>query len=231
MPLGGSVISHWHALIDNFNTSAMAFYQAVEEAVKGRQVPDAAFSRVEFKEGGLASAKREYLRIERRKVAFDLCGAPFGSGFFFSWWLVRPGPRYPFLWFFAFVVVVMLWACIVLWAMLQAIAASSFGRGGGAGCLFLVLLVSLPVGLALLGWAIREGYTQIADEDVLAIPLIGWLYERLFNPLSYYRLDTALMFQESVRRAVNEVIDGLLTGQGLRALSEDQQRPTIRDLA
>ena len=37
--------------------------------------------------------------------------------------------------------------------------------------------------------------------------MIGWVYERLFNPQTYYRYDTAMMFQESVRRAVNEVID------------------------
>ena len=63
------------------------------------------------------------------------------------------------------------------------------------------------------------------------LPIVGWLYAIIFNPVTYYRLDTAMMFRDSIRNAVNEVIDGLLTGQGLRALTEDQKRPSIRDLA
>jgi hypothetical protein len=39
------------------------------------------------------------------------------------------------------------------------------------------------------------------------------------------------MFQEAVRRAVNEVLNGLLEAQGLRALAGDELKPTIRDLA
>jgi hypothetical protein len=66
---------------------------------------------------------------------------------------------------------------------------------------------------------------------VLSVPIVGWLYAIIFNPVTYYRLDTAMMFRDSIRYAVNEVIDGLLTGQGLRALTEDQKRPSIRDLA
>ena len=34
----------------------------------------------------IASAKREYLRMQRGKYAFDICAAPFGNGFFVSWW-------------------------------------------------------------------------------------------------------------------------------------------------
>ena len=65
MARGGSVVSHWHTLIDGFNTSGLDFYRAIEDAVRAREVPDVKFSRVEFKEGGFAPAKREYLRIER----------------------------------------------------------------------------------------------------------------------------------------------------------------------
>ncbi len=96
MPRGGKATSHWHALIDDFNTSALHFYQVVEEVVKGRDVPEVNFSRVEFKEGGFASAKREYLQIERGNVAFDICAATYGRSYFFSWWVSRVGPEHPF---------------------------------------------------------------------------------------------------------------------------------------
>ena len=38
------------------------------------------------------------------------------------------------------------------------------------------------------------------------------------------------MFQESVRRSVNGVIDGLFEAQGIRALTEAERRSTMRDL-
>lgn len=80
----GQVISHWHALVDGFSTSALDFYSSVEEAVRARAVPEATFSRVEFSEAGLGSAKRQYFRVGRGKVNFDICAAPYGNGFFFS---------------------------------------------------------------------------------------------------------------------------------------------------
>ena len=66
-----NVISHWHQLIENFQTSSLGFYQSVEAAIKTRQVPESNQTRVEHKEGGLASANREYLRLQRGKYAFD----------------------------------------------------------------------------------------------------------------------------------------------------------------
>lgn len=217
MARGGSVVSNWHTLIDGFNTSGLDFYKAVEEAVKAREVPDAKFSKVDFKEGGFASAKREYLRIERSNVAFDICAAPYGNGFFFSWWLSRLGPEHPLLYLLGFIA-----ACFFG----PLILASPFG--GLAYFLALpMMLVAVIVGLALL--ARQEVFGP--EEHILAIPILGWIYEKIFNPITYYSLDTALMFQESVRRAVHEVIDGLLTEQGLRALSETQKKPTIRELA
>jgi len=39
---------------------------------------------VEWPEGGLVSPNREYLRIEVRGFRFDICAAPFGTGYSFS---------------------------------------------------------------------------------------------------------------------------------------------------
>src|SRR5437867_3559896 len=84
-----AVMSHWSKLFEGFQTAPLPFYSAVEAAIARRQIPDVATERIEYKEGGLVSARREYLRVKRGKHAFDICAAPFGTGFFFSTWLVE----------------------------------------------------------------------------------------------------------------------------------------------
>lgn len=138
------VISHWYRYVEGFSTSGLEFYALVEEAVTRRRLPGVTLSRVRFLEGGVFSAKREYLRVQREGVVFDICAAPYGrGGYFLSWRLAEL-------------------------------------RG-----------------------------------SLLARPIV-WLYQRLFRPKTYYRLDTALLFQEAVQAAVNEVLEGLLSEQGLR---------------
>ena len=39
----------------------------VEKALAVRQIPDASVTRVDWKEGGLLSARREYLRVQRER--------------------------------------------------------------------------------------------------------------------------------------------------------------------
>jgi hypothetical protein len=67
-----TVISHWHHPVENFQTSTMEFYAAVEQALKPREIPDYSVSRIDWREGGVLTARREYLRIKRGKLAFDL---------------------------------------------------------------------------------------------------------------------------------------------------------------
>ena len=94
----GNVISHWHYPIKSFQTSTMDFYAAVERTLKPREIPDYSISRIDWREGGILTAQREYLRIKRGKLAFDLCAAPFGTGFFFSWWLAEIPATHGILW-------------------------------------------------------------------------------------------------------------------------------------
>jgi hypothetical protein len=81
------IFSHWSAFVEGFQGSTLDFYTRVEEAIRERQMTDYKTSRVDWREGGILSAKREYLRVRRKEFAFDICGAPFGNGFFFSSWL------------------------------------------------------------------------------------------------------------------------------------------------
>jgi hypothetical protein len=211
-----NVISHWHHPIENFQTSSMEFYAAVAVALQPRQIPDYSVSRIDWREGGVLTARREYLRIKRGKLAFDLCAAPFGTGFFFSWWLAELPPTHA-----------LLWAILILIAGfgIFGICVSQFGIAG----IFLGPLVI--VGMAfLLGYLLREGQLGAdAEEAVLAIPYFGALYEKIFKPSTYYKVDTTLMFQSVVHTAVLEVVEQLLSAKGARPLTELERKPIMRE--
>lgn len=207
------VISHWHTLMEDFETSGMEFYAAVEEALKERSVPDIELSRVEWQEGGMGTARREYLRVKRSRLAFDICAAPFGKGFFFSWWLARIPQKFGVL-----LLGLVLLGILIVWSIL--IQALGFFLG----------TILVPVLVGALGILIRDGKIQ-AEEAILEIPFIGWFYEKLFSPQTYYRHDTTLMFQESVRNAVMQVVGELRNEKGLRALSDAESKPHLRELA
>jgi len=155
-----TVLAQWSALVEGLQWSPKEFYGSVEQAIQRRQLPDLFVSRVNYAEGGPFSAKREYLRVTRKDHIFDICGAPFGTGFFFSSWLGgRPG-----------------------------------------GCLGLLLVIPAI--------------------NILVAP---------FARETYYKYDTAMMFQESVHNAVLEVIDSLTSAKGIRALSELERKPVMRN--
>ena len=155
------IISHWHHLTENLKESTQEYYTALESAIAARNLDVVECSRVEFHEGNSLSAKREYLRVVRREHIFDICAAPYGNGFFISWWLGEE-----------------------------------------------------------LGWFLRA---------VSAIPLIGNFLLGVFRPQTYYRLDTATMFQESIHGAVVEVLEGKTKANGLKSLSETERKPIMSE--
>jgi hypothetical protein len=211
-----NVISHWHHPIENFQASTMEFYAAVETALQPRQIPDYTVSRIDWREGGVLTARREYLRIKRGKLAFDICAAPFGTGFFFSWWLAELPTAHA-----------LLWSILIFFAafMIFGICVTVLGFMG----LFWGVAVSVGV-FWLLGYLLREGqFGTDAEDVVLAIPFFGGLYEKLFQPSTYYRADTTAMFQSVVHTAVLEVIDQLMSAKGARPLTELERKPIMRE--
>lgn len=210
MKRGDSILSSWHVLIDDYTTSGLEFFERVEAAVKERQVPQVTFQRKDFRESGILSDKRTYLRLRRGNLIFDIGAAPYGTGYFFSWWLVREGPRRA-------------WAYLLGFALIMFFVPA-------VGSLFFGILAPIVYPFAfictlfVLGHLARSG-TFGPEENIIALPIIGWFYETFFSPVTYYALDTAIMFRESVSRAVNEALDATLTEQGLQALSEEQKKP------
>lgn len=159
-----SILSHWNHRFDGMDMSSNEFYGSVTDLLNGQHLGDIKMDRVNLSQGGLFSSKREYLQVKRKEHVFHICAAPFGNGFFVSWWLgeLESG----------------------VWAMLTR------------------------------------------------IPYLGVLFGLIHNvarPMTYYRMDTALMFQSVTHAAVLESLDKVTEAKGLRALSELERRPTMKD--
>jgi len=84
--------SHWHHIFEETIFSPQEFYQKLEGVLKEMRVPSVSLSRKLYNQGGFLSHKREYLRVEYREFVFDVCAAPFGKGYFVSWWLGETSP-------------------------------------------------------------------------------------------------------------------------------------------
>lgn len=215
MAVKTDILAHWYTLLGDMQASGLEFYKSVEANVAKRQVPDAKSSRVEFKEGGVLTAKREYLRVTRGKLVFDICAAPYGTGFFISWWMGRPIPK--------------LSPLILLGAALGSVVVLAllvYRIGFFLGPL--IFLAAIPTGMWFLAYLADEG--QVDDDWMFAIPILGLIYAKYFAPDTYYKMDTAQMFQESIRAAVLEAVDGLTSAKGHRMLTELERKPILRGL-
>lgn len=154
--------SNWNTLIDNFDFSTKEFYYLLNAELKGQGVDKIKIETTILSEGGMLSSKREYLRLSWKEYQYDICGAPFGKGFFVSWWL---------------------------------------------------LMKQSP-----------------AEMLVSKIPFLGVWLSRKFYPITYYKMDTASMFMTYAHQAVMNVIDQITKDKGVRALTENERKPEIRDL-
>lgn len=202
-----SVLSHWDQLHEGLQESPQAFYDALEKSLERRAIPNATVSRVEQREAGILSAKRLYLRVEREHLCFDVCAAPFGSGFFTSWWFAETDIN----------------------AVLKVLLM--FGLFMGFGLSLLIPFIGTFLyfsGLAFSLFVVSNIGGEL-ERWVIGTPVVGWFYRRFVKPPTYFQLDSMLMFQHAVHTAVLEVVDGMTTAKGLRALTADERKPIIRD--
>jgi hypothetical protein len=208
------VLYHWYTFLENFHTSPLQFYEAVEAGLKARKVPGLEISREEWKEGGVMSQKREYLRLTRERLVFDICAAPFGTGFFFSCRFCNNRPAISFLALMGIVV-----AVYILFQFLL----SRFGFFSG----LFVFVIALSGLVWLLRNAVSLGLADL-DATLMKTPGIGAVYERFFRKETYYRIDTRLMYLEAVPLAVHEVVAQVTAANGIK-LSEFENRPTLSE--
>lgn len=208
------VVSHWHQYFDQIQFSPQEFFGALDSALAKRAIPEAKPTRVIFAEGAKLGGKREYVRVARRGYSFDVCAAPFGSGFFVSWWCSRRRG--------------LLYAAIALVLAIAIIGLLIKGMGLFFGTF--LALIALPAFFLGIGFAIRRGFVG-TEERVLSVPIVGLIYRWLFNPFSYYQVDSELSFEKAVHAAVLEAVDTLTDSKGIRGLSEFERKPMLRELA
>ena len=220
------VVAHWNTLIENFQTSSTDFYAAVELALEARKIPGLKVSRVKWSEGGVLSPNREYLRVSGDRHCFDMCAAPFGTGFFFSSWMTKKKPGFVLLYFVA--MALLSWPVAMFLGLIgagctRAMSSLNFGGAFSEAIFYVVAFFIVMWGVALLAKAGKSD----PELAVLAMPVIGWVYANLFAQETYYRIDTMSMFRSAVHAAMMEAIDGQTTQKGLRGLTDDERKPVF----
>ena len=216
--------SHWCHVIENLSASPGEFYLRLEQVIRDRRIPNLEGGRIEWREGGLLSAKRLYYRLLRERIVIDICAAPFGTGFFVSWRLGQIWLRLNFL------------GLLIVLALIGGGAAAAVTQYrvyllmhqelvleviGGVALLLLVVF-------ALMRSAVGAGLSDL-DALFLHTPIVAGFYERFLRPVTYYRIDLACMYQAAVHAAVTQVIDEMTQEQKLPRMTEAERKPILRD--
>jgi hypothetical protein len=157
---GVEVFSNWYYSVQGISITPSDFYSELEQRLASRQIPKCNITSYEWREGGFFSGSRLYLRVRRQKLLFDICGAPFGTTFFFSWWLS----------------------------------------------------------------AKRSAFVEL----LLKIPIVQLLCLPFLRPPSFYEIDTAMVYQDTVHGAVLEAVEHLTKAGGLHPLTDAERKPILR---
>jgi len=210
------VIDHWYSLIPGFSTSTKEFYAAIEKELKDRQVPGLEIFSVDFAEGGVLSQKREYLRMTRERLVFDICAAPFGTACFFSCRFAE------------------IPAAIKLWQLLVVLVAVFMTVGLAIKFLGLilggmVLLAGFVFLIYLLRNAVAMGLKDL-DTTLIKSPVLGPIYENWFRKETYYRQDTRLMYLDTVNAVVKAKVEETTGAKGIKLIRYMENCPILSEL-
>jgi hypothetical protein len=210
------VHKHWYSPLDFFQFSSAEFYQMIEKELSVRNVPGLVVSRVEFDEGGLLSGKREYLRLKRERLVFDICAAPFGTSYFFSFRFVELPLGIKPLELLVFLI-----GLILVFALLVKLLGTILG--------LLALLVILVVSIYVMRNAIALGLKDL-DAILLKTPVIGPIYEVVFRRETYYRQDTRLMYLSTVNSITEALVDEVTAAKGIKLVKRYDRTSILSEL-
>lgn len=206
------VISHWYVPIDHFDYSSVDFYEKIEATLESRKVPGLEIKREEINEGGLLSDKRLYLRLKRERLVFDICAAPFGTSFFFSFRLVeQPLGIKPLQ------IIIFFIGLLIAFGILSAII--------GLTKAFILMLFLMIGSVFLMRNMIAMGLQNL-DASLIKIPIIGSLYECFFRKETYYREDTRLMYLTTVETITQTVVDEVTAAKGIKLIKRYERTPS-----
>ena len=210
------VIKHWYSPVDDFQFATSEFYGMIEKELQARKVPGLEISRVEFSEGGLLSDKRDYLRLKRERLVFDICAAPFGTSYFFSFRFVElPLGIKPLE--------------LLIFFVGAAVTFGLFAKLVGTLTGFLLFLILLVGGIWFLRNVIALGLKDL-DATLLKTPVIGPIYEIFFRKETYYRQDTRLMYLTTVDKITKAVVDKVTAAKGIKLVKRYERSPFGRNL-
>jgi len=210
------VQNHWIALAENFQCAPTEFYVAVEKELQDRKVPGLEMTRVDFAQGGLLSDKRVYLRMLRERLVFDICAAPFGTSSFFSCRMAE------------IPVVVQLWQLALLFFSALILLYMSMKYIGVLDGPFLLMI--LLAGLVyVLRNAVAMGLRDL-DAALIKSPIVGAIYEAWFRKETYYRVDTRLMYLETVSSVVKKLAEEATAAKGVKLVRQYELSPILGDL-
>lgn len=215
--LVGKPLSDWKQAFRSSLGPPSEVYDQMERALLALEIPGLDISRVVWREGGLFSAEREYLRLSWRRIVFDICAAPFCNRYFVSCRQFL-GPR-------TLTEMASLGESVTFAGMLAAFV--SF-------CLlfFSPLLALAPIGLA--GWnlvrALRRPRSPAELRELfLGMTILGANFESQ-RKLTHYEADTIAMFNGAIHDTLLDVLDELTKAKGLEPIPLGDRKPAMRGL-
>lgn len=214
--IGPEVIEHWYSLVSDQQFSPQEFYAHIEEEIQAQKVPGLEVSRVDLSEGGFLSDKREYLRFSRERLFFDICAAPVGVNYFFSYRFCVPPA------------IVKPWEMVVFLVVTGGIS-EVYQRIFGA-VLGPLLFVATFVFLAWFARnAIGMGLRDI-DAALLRLPVIGAIYDRYLRKDTYYRQDMRIAYGSIVSAIVKQRVAEMVAEKGVQLVREYSYSPIFEEL-
>lgn len=210
------VHKHWYSSVDTFSCSSHDFYQAIERELQARKVPGLEVSRVNFSEGGLLSDQREYLRLKRERLVFDICAAPFGTSYFFSFRFVELPLGIKPLELLVFFV-----GAVLAFGLLAHFLGTIWG--------FLTFLAIIGSSIYMMRNALALGLKDL-DASLLKTPVIGPIYEVCFRKETYYRQDTRLMYLSIVNSITEMLVEEVTAAKGIKLVKRFERKPTHGEL-
>lgn len=154
--------------------------------------------------------------MTRERLVFDICAAPFGTSYFFSLRFAEL-PAKLGIGSLAMAFVGLFVGLLFFWKIF--------------GLIFGTFLLIIALGSAI--WIFRNlvalGLGDL-DATLIKTPILGPLYEAFFRKETYYRVDTRLMYLETVDTIVKLKVEQVTSAKGITLLSIKQHAPLMDDL-
>ena len=152
----------------------------------------------------------------RKASTFDLCSAPFGTSWFFSYRFCEIPAPFPF------------WQFLIVIALTAVLA-------GGYVALFGALWGGVIIGMTALGFVLLLRNTlTLGFEDfdawLLTVPIFGRVYEALFRKETFFRQDTRFMYVEMMERIIQAKIKEVTVSEGIEKVEFIEARPEMHPL-